>query len=595
MWWKKRRSPASQAPASDVPERKASVPTTPADDDEPSPPSINHSSLSASASVGSRIPLLIGNLEMGMCDDAIVKQIFAELESAPEQLLPALMPRLAQTGFLRWKTGRGEAAKRLLLTCLGWYLNNCKGASDDISSLTKNIQYVFEKTGRTLSEKETHELAKSGQPVRTATLPADALVLEDAQRVLEIADGQATQQRTRFAEGLRPAVPMNLPLTVFNGWLKRLDPSMLNAAGKHALNSIFPLFGEETPEQFLARNDHLAALGIKLSAEDIADISWMRKLMRERAPFKNRRHRRYAGGDGLLPRNCYASVCNESTGDDRGTLSRECMAYSDPRVPGTVYVGDSTNAKLNSIFFDAPQFRPGFCGIYVLLFAPDDSAQRQIWHAIYKDLLGNSEQETHMFVLETRVDSLTINKVIDLRLPDTQKWFFEYFKSGDGNFLAKEAGSVCDFFDLIPTLMHPRLGGSDVTHAVGSWMRNAGVDALVFPSARSDASVTLSEGKAVNWSGWNLLDYRTAKFLPVLEKTNSAGGWPDFLQPGAKLEVASRGQLAGSWRVTGVQSRYDSLQDQVEKLGVRQRDPMELAPGNIANNTDASPSIEPSS
>ena len=47
-----------------------------------------------------------------------------------------------------------------------------------------------------------------------------------------------------------------------------------------------------------------------------------------------RRHRRYAGGDGLLPRGCYASVCKDATGNDSGTLSRECMAYVDPRVPG---------------------------------------------------------------------------------------------------------------------------------------------------------------------------------------------------------------------------------------------------------------------
>jgi hypothetical protein len=139
MWWWKKRAVIEPA-------------------GRPSPPSTNDSSLSKSASVGPRIALLIGTLEMGMCDDAILKQIFSELESAPGQLLPALMPKLAHTGFLLWKTGRGEAAARLLLTCLAWYLKNSKDEAE-ISSLTGNIQYMFEKEGRPLSDKDVHELA----------------------------------------------------------------------------------------------------------------------------------------------------------------------------------------------------------------------------------------------------------------------------------------------------------------------------------------------------------------------------------------------------------------------------------------------------
>jgi hypothetical protein len=430
--------------------------------------------------------------------------------------------------------------------------------------------------------------------VRRETPSADTS--DDGRQVVEIVDGQATRQRTRFTKGLRPSVPTDLPVTAFQGWLKRLDPAMLNAIGKLTLSTIFPLFLEETPEQYLARNDRLSHLRVKLSDVDLAEVELSRKLLREGVPFKNRRHRRYAGGDGLLPRGCYASLCRDERGDDRGTLSRECMAYVDPRVPGTVYVGDSSSAKLNSIFSEPLRFRPGFCGIYILLFAPEDPARKNIFDVIYKDLLGVGDQSLHMFVLEARVEMCRIERVIDLRLPDTQKWFFEYFKNGDGSFLVKEGGTVRDFYDFIPSLMHPRLGGSDVTHAIGSWMRNAGVHALIFPSARSNASVTFSEGKLVDWHGWNLLDYRTAKSLPVLERTNSAGGWPDFLQRGAKLEIASEGQLAGSWRVTGLQTRYNSLHEQIENLELGQRGPMEHSlSGDIATNTDASPTIEPSS
>ena len=232
-----------------------------------------------------------------------------------------------------------------------------------------------------------------------------------------------------------------------------------------------------------------------------------------------------------------------------------------------MYVSDSTSAKLNAVFSEPLRFRPGFCGTYILLLAPERENERTIFDAIYGDLGAAAEQ---LYVVETRVDMYTIDNVIDLRLPDTQKWFFEHFKDGDGDFLVKTGGTAHSFYDLLPTLMHPTLGGCDVTHAIGSWMRSNGVNALVFPSARSDASVTIRDGELVDWHGWNLVDYRSAQDLPVVEKTSNAGGWPNFLQTGVAVEVAVDGQIAGSWRVTGVQTQYDGLADQIDGAGLLQ-------------------------
>ena len=52
-----------------------------------------------SSSVGERMPLLNIALEIGMCDDAIVDQLFSELDSTPESLLPAAMPKLTNTAL----------------------------------------------------------------------------------------------------------------------------------------------------------------------------------------------------------------------------------------------------------------------------------------------------------------------------------------------------------------------------------------------------------------------------------------------------------------------------------------------------------------
>jgi hypothetical protein len=223
-----------------------------------------------------------------------------------------------------------------------------------------------------------------------------------------------------------------------------------------------------------------------------------------------------------------------------------------------------------------------------LLFVPDNPDGRAIFGATYGALLTQApaaDQTVNAFAFETRVDQCTIENVIDLRLPGTQKWFFDHFKDGDGHFLVKEGGTAREFFDLIPMLLHPALGGTDVTHAIGSWMRSSGVNGLVFPSARSDASVTIKNGELVDWRGWNFVDYRSARSLPATEVTRSPGGWPDFLQPGVQLAVASNGELAGSWKAIGLQARYDHLREAIEGPrgdGAPQQEPhVVLAPAPV--------------
>jgi hypothetical protein len=88
-------------------------------------------------------------------------QSFFELDSRPETLLPQAMPKLAQTAFLLWKCGQGEFAKQILFTCLAWYLKNFQD-QEEISAITKNIQYIFDKDGRSLAAEEIRQVAKVG-------------------------------------------------------------------------------------------------------------------------------------------------------------------------------------------------------------------------------------------------------------------------------------------------------------------------------------------------------------------------------------------------------------------------------------------------
>jgi hypothetical protein len=306
-WWGKRGTQTSGARSSGAP---------------PSSPQLS--------SVRDLLQLLNNGLEIGMCDNAILTRVFSDLDSMPETLLPDAMPKLTHTAFLLWKCGRGEFAKRLLFTCLAWYRKNSKD-HEEISAITENLQYLFNKEGRSLSGEDIQRAAEGGQFGHAGSWRMDIAGLEDPKRVVEISGGEVTTQRTRYAAGFTPLVSSKLPLTTFHGWLKRLDPKVLNVTGRLVMEHVFPLFAELTPEQHVARSERLAALNIALSAEDQADLALLRTLLSEGKQVNLRRHRRYSGGDGLLPRGCYSSICRHAAGSDtargsNGAGQGDCMS-----------------------------------------------------------------------------------------------------------------------------------------------------------------------------------------------------------------------------------------------------------------------------
>ncbi len=122
-----------------------------------------------SPSVEKLLPILMRALELGTCENNILTQLFAELESTPEALLPAQTPKLTWAAFLLSKCGAGEFAKRLLFTCLAWHLKNTED-QDAILSITKNLQYIFDKDGVSRSGEEIRQAAKEGCFDRPAVL-----------------------------------------------------------------------------------------------------------------------------------------------------------------------------------------------------------------------------------------------------------------------------------------------------------------------------------------------------------------------------------------------------------------------------------------
>jgi hypothetical protein len=116
------------------------------------------------------------------------------------------------------------------------------------------------------------------------------------------------------------------------------------------------------------------------------------------------------------------------------------------------------------------------------------------------------------------------------------------------------------FWSMLPTLMNPDLGGGSPADTgstlfmIGHWMRQNGVAALIFPSARCDTAAVFQEGTLKHWQGWNLVDFRQSPMfgslkVHVVTFVLSPWAWVS-LPSGVRLHVAEKGsQLAGSFMV----------------------------------------------
>ena len=102
------------------------------------------------------------------------------------------------------------------------------------------------------------------------------------------------------------------------------------------------------------------------------------------------------------------------------------------------------------------------------------------------------------------------------------------------------------------TLAVPVPGGSPLLDGVASYLRTAGVQGLVYPSARSDPFVRVSAGDPVTWSGWCFVDYRGTPAQPAEPRVVvNPDSWAE-LTAGLTVRVApSDSAQAGSFAVDG--------------------------------------------
>lgn len=273
--------------------------------------------------------------------------------------------------------------------------------------------------------------------------------------------------------------------------LKQVSTAQLDLRSRDVLDACFPGFrGQQEMADWLARGgitDEITSTGTVPSAAG--------------------RLRRFAG-DASLPGGRYFSVCRDTLGNDGGTLVWELMTYWNAMagafpglVDSTVDLDPPTDAKVRA---DIP--RLGNRPFLLLKASKVNSATAE------RIELG----DTIAAFLPLAVTHTDIDHVIDLRLPETQDGFAEtlgFLESVMGwigpQVFVKERPTT--FLEILPTLITPRPGGTAFHQSVGVLCRMAGVDGLVFPSARRNVYVTSRRnGEVQSCDGWNFVDYRNA-------------------------------------------------------------------------------------
>jgi hypothetical protein len=161
-----------------------------------------------------------------------------------------------------------------------------------------------------------------------------------------------------------------------------------------------------------------------------------------------------------------------------------------------------------------------------------------------------------LVIIPTRSSRVAIDGVVDLRQRNAQSWLFRFFQHGDGAVsIRPESRAIAGFADMLPALMYPEYGGSGLTKSLGSWMRVCGVQGLVFPSARSNASVSAAEDSSIAaFHGWNFVDYRDVDCLPDSLFHVENNDWYGFTERGGvtpSVAITDR-----SWSISGIETKW---------------------------------------
>ncbi|RYY22216.1 MAG: hypothetical protein EOO04_16330 [Chitinophagaceae bacterium] len=319
---------------------------------------------------------------------------------------------------------------------------------------------------------------------------------------------------------------MNTPFTKFTGNLKYTRPELVtDEFSKDCFQFVAPRFYTgytEGPqdEKKIENNEYLkkraAEGGLEYGGED-----------------SELKQRRFAG-DSSLSRGAYFGICSEGTEWDHGLVTNEINFYRNPETCGFTIVGDLYDQPVADVYNNGIREKS-----FIILIDRVDLFLKQ--YPKYKDRVSNNTPFYSKYPYAVKHSE--IDNVIDLRLPATRDWFYKKFVIGDGTYFLKDyrffrqhkdkpqpesrEGQklviiiqgyhenikttdplIDSFYKMLPALMHLDHGGFYETRGIGLWMRKNKVNALIFPSARTNVFVQIENGKLIDHWGWNIVDYR---------------------------------------------------------------------------------------
>ena len=267
--------------------------------------------------------------------------------------------------------------------------------------------------------------------------------------------------------------------------LKQTDPSELNETGQHALR----IFGG-----FFERWTHDRDETHRIRVGKLEEISPKAKEFNH--IVEPQTNRRYAG-DSWLPATRYYSLCQSDDGEDGGTMERELLNYHEPLTHGWVEINDLAEKNLSDVFGDQVEVIDDIRHAFLISIPPPAKS-------VYPSLRDLGEaQDMFNIIMPTKVVRRSFERLIDLRIPSVAAWFTRNltrltWSSGEVKRAFPMKEPLDDFHELLPSLLVQTLGGGEcATRIAGQWLRALGAEALIFPSARSDAFVEVLDGGVV--------------------------------------------------------------------------------------------------
>jgi hypothetical protein len=268
----------------------------------------------------------------------------------------------------------------------------------------------------------------------------------------------------------QPADPC--PVSTLRGYRKQVDRTKLTKSDIRALDNVF--------------NGFIGGI-IPFEKASVPEV-----VIAESAGLTHRHDQRILrrfDGDKSLPPGRYSTLCGPD-GDDNGTLTRELMAYLSPEVVGGhIQLLDSGVANHRDIAFK--------------LGLSDEPWQRVIVRYL-PFALGAPDGKPIALVksLEYDVSEAIITNVLDLRHPDAANWFCRtltrlYLEVNDTQLPCFNREPLDFFPQVIYSLLDQSRGGGNFHIIAGTYLRRLGIAGLVYPSARTNASVGFQRGQPV--------------------------------------------------------------------------------------------------